>query len=113
MVRRRNRAEASGEQPAARHPLLKLLLADVVLKNGSRLLRRNALRRFLNGRSPALEDQIPLPKTLPQRLATIAVTRVATRSWPGAAIVGAGMLAHGLYKRGKARRQDRRGQRGV
>ena len=102
MARRRNRAEDQGE-PAARHPLLRLLLADVVVQNGSRLLRRKASQRLLNDPVADPEQTTPLPK----RLATLAALRVATRSWPGAAIVGAGMLAHGLYKRGKARRAER------
>jgi hypothetical protein len=99
MARRRNRAEGDGGQQSARHPLLKLLLADVVVQNGSRLLRQKASQRLL----PTPEQPTPLPK----RLATLAAMRLATRSWPGAAIVGAGMLAHGLYKRGKARRKER------
>jgi hypothetical protein len=102
MARRRNRAEANGGQTAARHPLLRLLLADAVVQNGSRLLRRKASQRLLA--DPVAEPDQPMG--LPKRLATLAAMRVATRSWPGAAIVGAGMLAHGLYKRGKARRAD-------
>lgn len=103
MARRRNRAEDNGGQTAARHPLLRLLLADAVVQNGSRLLRRKASQRLLT--DPVAEPEQPTP--LPKRLATLAAMRVATRSWPGAAIVGAGMLAHTLYKRGKVRRTER------
>ncbi len=107
MARRRAGVERVGDETAARHPLLKLLLADVVLKNGARLLRESASRRMLSKRQQAPAYQLPLPETLPQRLATIAALRVATKSWPGAVVVGAGVLAHSLYKRGKARRSER------
>ncbi len=107
MARRRNRADMGGTEvhagsAAARHPLLQLLLADVVVQRGSRLLRQKASQRLL--RDPQAAPDTPMP--LPKRLATLAAMRVATRSWPGAAIVGAGMLTHALYKRGKAKRLD-------
>lgn len=103
MARRRKGADAGSDGPVARNPLLSLLLADVVVRNGSRLLRQKASQRILTDTKADPE----VPMGLPKRLATIAAMRVATRSWPGAAIVGGGMLAHTLYKRGKARRDAR------
>lgn len=103
MARRRKGADAGSDGSAARNPLLGLLLADVVVRNGLRLLRQKASQRILS--APKADPEVPMP--LPKRLATVAAMRMATRSWPGAAIVGAGLVAHTLYKRGKARRDAR------
>lgn len=108
MAKRRKPASDSPPTGLRAHPVVRLLLADVVVRNGARLLRNPAARRFIAGKLGMAKSDVPAPNPgLPQRLASIAVMRVATRSLPGAALVGAGWLAHNLYKRGKARREAR------
>jgi len=90
------------------NPIVRLLLADVVVRNAARLLRNPAAQRFIAGKLGMAKSDVPAPNPgLPQRLAAMAVMRLATRSLPGAALVGAGWLTHNLYKRGKARRLAR------
>ena len=81
------------------------MLAAGVVRTAAGVGRNQAARRFISGKLGVATSDIPAPRpSLPQRLASVAVMRVATRSLPGAALVGAGWLAHTLYKRGKARR---------
>ena len=47
-------------------------------------------------------------RSLVQALASYAVARMATRSLPGAVIVGGGLLAKTLFDRGRSRRKNRR-----
>ena len=108
MARRRKPASDTPPTGLRANPIVRLLLADVVVRNGARLLRNQTARRFISGRLGLAKSDVPAPNPgLPQRLASMAVMRLATRSLPGAAIVGAGWLAHNLYKRGKARRLAR------
>ncbi len=78
------------------------LLARIVRQGGGRLLNRT-VDRLLPVVSKAVSTTKP-KSSLTGALTGAALTRLATRSVPGALIVGGGMLAKMLYDR---RRQVR------
>ncbi len=78
------------------------LLARLVRQGGTRLIDL-AVRRILPEAPvvppPAAPAPPPKKVPLPRKLAGLALTRVATRSVPGAIIVGGAFLAKKLYDR--------------
>lgn len=108
MARRRKDPPGDAEPTGLRaNPLVKLLLADVVVRNAGRVVRSQAAKRFIARHMGIAPDQVAEKPSLAKRVAGVVALRVATRSVPGALVVGGGLLAHGLYKRGKARRAAR------
>lgn len=98
----RKRRQPDPAEPPKGHPLLRLLTADAVLRAGSFALRQAVGKGLVKGRAAAaVPDQPPSTGT---RVLTAAASALATRSVPGALLVGTGMVVHTLYKRGKARR---------
>ncbi|GAA0272992.1 hypothetical protein GCM10009127_11770 [Alteraurantiacibacter aestuarii] len=90
------------------NPATNLLMADIVMRAGSYVLRRFVERSFLKGRyGTDAARQIVRNKSLSSTLTSVVIARVATRSVPGAALVGTGILAKTLYERGKRRRDAR------
>ncbi|NMN03369.1 MULTISPECIES: hypothetical protein [unclassified Novosphingobium] len=102
-------APAKGEPPAT-SPLTTLILTDIALSAGSALLARGVAGRGLAGRvlGRALPVRSPggliKAPSLAGSLVGTAIARVATRSVPGAIVVGGGLVAKALYDRRKARR---------
>ncbi|MCL6250525.1 hypothetical protein M3P36_05630 [Altererythrobacter sp. KTW20L] len=91
------------------NPATNLLLADIVMRTGSYLLRRVVQRGFLKqryGKDTARE--IVHNRSLGRTLVSVAVARLATNSIPGAMLVGTGIAAKLLYERGKSRHQATR-----
>jgi len=87
------------------NPATNLLVADVVMRTGSYVMREVVERRFLKRRfGKKTAREIVKNRSLGRKLASIVIAKIATRSVPGAAIVGTGILAKTLYERGKARR---------
>jgi hypothetical protein len=84
------------------------LMAEIVMGIGSSLLLGFVEKRILKTRQDEDAAQ-PLPnqRTKTQAVAGAAATRVATRSVPGAALVGGGLLLGSLYKRGRVRKKAR------
>lgn len=103
MARKRRKADA--EDKPKGHPLLRLLTADVALRAGSYVLRRAVRKGVVSGKvAEAVPDHKPSTST---RVLTAAASAIATRSVPGALLVGSGIIVHTLYTRGKARRAER------
>ena len=97
--------EVAGPSP---NPATNLLLADIVMRMASYALRHGVERAFLTGRyGRGTAKEIVKGRTIPQSLAAVAIAKLGTRSLPGAAIVGTGMLAKTLYDRSQARRRLR------
>ena len=109
--------------PAAPTPITNMILADLVLRGGSALLRRAVDAQLLGrpagavldkvkgatgGKTGGKADKIIKGRTMGQTLLGTMAVRIATRSVPGAIIVGGGLLAKALYdrKRAKARKPD-------
>lgn len=82
-----------------------LILADIALRAGGALLRRGVERGLLGNKTgTAKAKKIIRGRTMGETLIGTALARVATRSVPGAIMVGGGLLAKTLYdrKRGKS-----------
>ena len=88
--------------PPSPNPMTNLLIADLVLRGGGRLLRHLVETNVLKAKySPDKARKIVKGRGLAQTLISTAVARVATRSVPGAILVGGGLLAKALYDRSK------------
>jgi hypothetical protein len=97
--------DAHGPSP---NPATNLIIADVALRGGGRLLRHVVERTILGIKYPPEETrQIVKSRGMIQSLVGTAVARVATRSVPGALLVGGGLLAKTLYDRSKTRAKAR------
>ena len=95
--------EVAGPSP---NPATNLLLADIVMRMSSYVLRHGVERAFLSGRyGKSTAKEIVKGRTIPQSLAAVAIAKFGTRSLPGAAVVGAGLLAKTLFDRSQARRR--------
>lgn len=82
-----------------------LILADIALRAGGALLRRGVEKRLVGtsvGEKKA--GRIIKGRTMVQTLVGTALARVATRSVPGAIIVGGGLVAKSLYDRKRKRK---------
>lgn len=106
----RARRGKTGNVPGpTENPATNLMLADVVMRMGSYLLRGGVEKAFLKKRydDETVKD-IKQNRSIVRTLSSIAVAKFATRSVPGAAIVGTGILGKVLYEHSKARRSQKR-----
>ncbi len=95
-------------------PMLSLMIANIALRGGDKLLR-HAVKRGLLGKAggPGIATNPAKAPTIAQTLLGTALTRIATRSVPGALIVGGGLLAKALYDRKHARDAGETGEKAV
>jgi hypothetical protein len=110
--RRKRHQDPAGDTPQPpprkKGALVRLLTADLVLRAGGYALRQAISKDVLSGRAGEKAAKAAHAQSnLSTRVVTAAATAVATRSVPGAVLVGTGMAIHALYKRGKARRAQR------
>lgn len=100
--------------PPSPNPMTNLVIADVVLRGGGRLLRHLVETNVLKtAYSPDKARKIVKGRGLAQTLISTAVARIATRSVPGAILVGGGLLAKALYDRSKAGEAKVEGEKAV
>ena len=91
-------------------PATNLLIADIVLRGASDLLRKNVERK-VGQAAPNRADQSALDgRTILTTLTLYGASKLATRSVTGLAIVAGGLVINSLYDRGKLREQ--RGETG-
>lgn len=81
------------------------VIARIAREHGPKLIEK-AIRDIVSG--PVGQDEIAADRTarkpsLGKRIASAALIRVATRSVPGAILVGGGLIAKALHDRHKAR----------
>jgi len=112
-------AETAGAvaETAARpspNPMTNLVLADIALRGGGQLLR-HAVERGLLGKAvgAARAKNLIKGRSMGQTLIGTAIARIATRSVPGALIVGGGLLAKTLYDRKHAKDSAKAGAAAV
>lgn len=91
------------------NPATNLIIHDIMLRSAGRLSRM-AVEKAVLGRQygkqfakDAVEN-----RSLVQTLAAYGVTKVATRSVPGALVVGTGLALKVLFDRSQSRRKSRR-----
>jgi hypothetical protein len=88
------------------NPMTNLVIADIALRGGGQLLRHAIEATLLGAKyDPDKARRIIKGRTMQQTLIGTALARVATRSVPGALIVGGGLLAKTLYDRSRDRQQ--------
>lgn len=109
--RRRTKTVDQGQDVPglSENPATNLLLAEIAMRAGSTVLRRVVERGLLKGRygRDTAKDIIG-NRSLKHTLATTAVARLATRSVPGAVLVGTGLAAKLLFDRSQKRRKAKR-----
>lgn len=93
------------------NPMTNLIIADLALRGGGQLLRHAVERTVLGtayGKDKAKD--IVKGRSMVQTLVGTALARIATRSVPGAILVGGGMLAKALYDRRQGTRAKAEGK---
>lgn len=96
------------------NPMTNLVLADIALRAGGALLKRGVETGILGQtRGAAKAKKIIKGRSLTQSLVGTALARIATRSVPGAIVVGGGMLAKTLYDRHHAKAAKAAGEAAV
>lgn len=92
------------------NPMTNAVIADIALRSGGQLLRR-AVEVGLLGKAlgSGTARNVVKGRSMGQTLLGTAIARVATRSVPGALIVGGGLLAKALYERRHARDEAAKG----
>ena len=95
--------KVAGKMPGvSTNPMTNLIIADVALRGGGRLLRHAIERVVLGAKyAPDKAKDIVKGRSMTQTLLGTAVARIATRSVPGAILVGGGLLARTLYDRSR------------
>ena len=91
------------------NPSTNLIIHDIILRSAGRLTRQT-LEKALLGRqygSKFAKDVVE-NRSLVQTLAAYGVTKFATKSVPGALLVGGGLLAKTIFDRSSSRRKARR-----
>ena len=91
------------------NPSTNLIIHDILLRSAGRLTRQT-LEKALLGRQygSKFAKEVVENRSLVQTLAAYGVTKVATKSVPGAVLVGAGLIAKTIFDRSTSRRKSRR-----
>ena len=88
----------------SRNPATNFIIADVAIRAGSYLARRGVEKGLLANRyGKDTAHKIVENKSLKHTLISAALARVATRSVPGALVIGGGAIAKTLLDRRKSR----------
>jgi len=87
------------------NPMTNLVIADLALRTSGQLVRHAVERALLGAKySPQKAKEIVKGRSIAQTMIGTAVARIATRSVPGAILVGGGLLAKTLYDRSRSRK---------
>lgn len=91
------------------NPATNALIHDIALRSAGRIARL-ALEKGLLGKRYGAQfaKEAVENRSLLHTVAAYGVTKIATRSVPGAALVGGGLLLKTLYDRSQSRREARR-----
>ncbi|WP_240654534.1 hypothetical protein [Croceicoccus ponticola] len=85
-----------------------LIVTDIALRGAGRLARHFTEKTLLRTRYTKDDaEKVVEGRSMIQTLAAVAVARIATRSLPGAIIVGTGILGKTLLDRSKGKREAR------
>jgi hypothetical protein len=108
------RAGVKEVPPPSPNPMTNLIIADIVLRGGGRLLRNLVERNVLKAKyPPETAKSIVTGRGMVQTLIGTAVARIATRSVPGALLVGGGLVAKALYDRRKGHDAKSKGEKAI
>ena len=109
------KAVANKAEGPSTNPMTNLIIADLALRGGGQLLRHAVERTVLGTKfTPGQAKNIVRGRSMLQTLLGTAAVRIATRSVPGAILVGGGLLAKTLFDRREDKRTARaKGQREI
>ena len=96
------------------NPMTNLILTDIALRGVSRVARRVTEQKLLSKRYTKDEaKKVMSGRSVGETLLAAAVARTATRSLPGAVLIGGGLLAKALYDRKRGRSAKIEGRRAL
>ena len=97
------------------NPMTNLILTDLLLRGGGQIMRHAVEGALLKSKFDKKKaKRIIAGRSMTQPLVATAVARVATRSVPGAIVVGGVMLAKLLFDRNQGKRAARaEGQKAI
>ncbi|WP_423140902.1 hypothetical protein ACOYW6_08520 [Parablastomonas sp. CN1-191] len=100
--------KVAGKMPGvSTNPMTNLVIADIAMRGGGRFLRHAIETVVLGAKYDKTKAKdIVKGRSMAQTLVGTAVARVATRSVPGAILVGGGLLAKTLWDRAHANRDE-------
>jgi len=91
------------------NPATNLVIQDVAMRAGGRLMRHTLEKGLLRGRyGGSGAKAIVENRSIAQTLVSGLLARYATRSLPGAVLIGSGLVVKTLYDRGRSKRLARR-----
>ncbi len=91
------------------NPATNLIIQDIAMRAGGRLMRHTFEKGMLRGRYGGTGAKaIVENRSLVQTLVSGLLARTATRSLPGAVLIGGGLMVKTLYDRGRSKRVSRR-----
>lgn len=92
-------------EDASPNPMTNLILTDLLLRGGGQILRHAVEAALLSTKyDKSKAKKIIKGRSLTQTIISTAVARIATRSVPGAIVVGGASLAKLLYDRRRGKR---------
>lgn len=103
------RPHLEGMPGPSTNPATNMLIADIALRSAGRIVRNSMQKGMLRaGFDRDQAREIVNSRTMLSSLILYGASKVATRSIPGALLVGGGLLAKTLYDRGLSKREARR-----
>lgn len=92
------------------NPATNLLIADIVVRGASSLLRKKIEERVVKAsfKDETEAERLLEGKSVASTLALYGASKLATRSPIGLGLVASGLVAKTLYDRGKARQRRKR-----
>ena len=106
------RSDARGENVVpgpSPNPATNLIINDIVLRSAGRLTRLTLEKALLGKRyGSRFAKEAVENRSMLHALAAYGVTKVATKSIPGALLVGSGLLVKTIFDRSQARHKSRR-----
>lgn len=96
------------------NPITNLILTDIALRGVSRFARQMAEKKMLSKRYSREDARKAIDnRSISETLMAAGLARVATRSVPGAVVIGGGLLAKALYDRSRSRKARAEGQKAL
>lgn len=101
--------ERDGMPGPSTNPATNIIIADIALRGAGRLVRNSLQKGMLRaGYDQQTAKDMVNNRTLASSLLLYGASKIATRSVPGALLVGGGLVLKTLYDRGMTRQKSRR-----
>ena len=102
------KSDGPGTLGISPNPATNMFIADIAMRGVSQLVRNTLHKSVLQNKyGPDKAKKIVENKSLFRSLVLLGASRMATRSVPGAALVGGSLIAKALLERSQAKRKGR------